>query len=87
MGLSGPASAVCPVRPAPTLQPTPPLALLEFDAGDEALSPVGDLEELEARMVGEEPRFALEFEVREAMEKWAAAAAAAAGNKNGILGA
>ena len=69
----------------------PPLARLEFEPGDEALSPVGDLEAVEAWTIeggGETEAAAAEVlvEVKEAMEKWAAAAAAAAGNKKGILG-
>ena len=72
----------------------PPLPMLEFEPGDDALSPVtGDLEtEAEETEVvgiiegGGETGAETEVEVNEAIEKWAAAAAAAAGNKKGILG-
>ena len=66
--------------------------MLEFEPGDDALSPVtGDLELEETEVVGiieggGETGAEAEVEVNEAIEKWAAAAAAAAGNKKGILG-
>ena len=66
--------------------------MLEFEPGDDELSPVmGDLELEETEVVGMiegggETGAEAEVEVNEAIEKWAAAAAAAAGNKKGILG-
>ena len=65
------------------MPPPPPLAQLELEPGDEALSAVGDLEseEVTATNGGDEELEVVE--VSEAIEKWAAAAAAAAGNKNG----
>ena len=70
------------------MPPPPPLVLLEFEPGDEALSAVGDLESDDVTVTNGGDEELDVVEVSEAIEKWAAAAAAAAGNKNGgILGA
>ena len=70
--------------------PPPPLAMLEFEPGDDALSPVGDFEAVEVAASnggGETEAEVVLVEVKEAIEKCAAAAAAAAGKRNGgILG-